>query len=131
MDKDNAPSEAKAEGVARNAYDANPERFKMPEQVQIRHILIAAADTDAQAKAEKILADLNPGLAMKIEEQALEEIQENKSHQRKEQYRALIADDSTSIRRMIGTMLEKAGFTSVETYFRWFNFASLVALKAA
>ena len=28
-------------------------------------------------------------------------------------------------------MLEKAGFTSVETYFRWFNFASLVALKAA
>ena len=61
MDKDNAPSEAKAEGVARNAYDANPERFKMPEQVQIRHILIAAADTDAQAKAEKILADLKGG----------------------------------------------------------------------
>ena len=61
MDKYNAPSEAKAEGVARNAYDANPERFKMPEQVQIRHILIAAADTDAQAKAEKILADLKGG----------------------------------------------------------------------
>ena len=61
MDKDNAPADAKAEGVARNAYDANPERFKMPEQVQIRHILIAAADTDAQAKAEKILADLKGG----------------------------------------------------------------------
>ncbi len=28
-------------------------------------------------------------------------------------------------------MLEKAGFTSVETYFRWFNFASLVALKGS
>ncbi len=26
-------------------------------------------------------------------------------------------------------MLGKAGFTSVETYFRWFNFASFVALK--
>ncbi len=28
-------------------------------------------------------------------------------------------------------MLKKAGFTSVETYFRWFNFASFVAIKPA
>ncbi len=28
-------------------------------------------------------------------------------------------------------MLLKAGFTSVETYFRWFNFASIVAIKPA
>ncbi len=28
-------------------------------------------------------------------------------------------------------MLQKAGFSSVETYFRWFNFASFVAVKTA
>jgi len=64
---------------------------------------------------EKILADLNPGLAMKIEDTAMEEIQETKKPVRKEHYRALIADDSTSIRRMIGTMLEKAGFEVTQT----------------
>jgi two-component system chemotaxis response regulator CheV len=63
---------------------------------------------------EKILADLNPGLAMKIEESALEEIEEAKPR-KKEHFRALIADDSTSIRRMIGTMLEKAGFEVTQT----------------
>jgi tRNA (cmo5U34)-methyltransferase len=29
------------------------------------------------------------------------------------------------------TMLKKAGFSSVETYFRWFNFASFIAVKPA
>lgn len=64
---------------------------------------------------EKILADLNPGLAMKIEDAALAEIQETKKPVKKEHFRALIADDSTSIRRMIGTMLEKAGFEVTQT----------------
>ena len=61
MDKDNAPPDAKLEGLARNIYNANPERFKVPEQVQIRHILIAGQDEAAQVKAEKILADLKGG----------------------------------------------------------------------
>ena len=78
---------------------------------------------------EKILADLNPGLAMKIEEHALAEIQENKAQQRKEQYRALISDDSTSIRRMIGTMLEKAGFEVTQTVNGQDAWDALVALK--
>jgi Chemotaxis signal transduction protein len=64
---------------------------------------------------EKILADLNPGLAMKIEDNVLQEIEETKKPVKKEHFRALIADDSTSIRRMIGTMLEKAGFEVTQT----------------
>ena len=64
---------------------------------------------------EKILADLNPGLAMKIEESAMASIEEAKKPAKKEHFRALIADDSTSIRRMIGTMLEKAGFEVTQT----------------
>ncbi|OGR34345.1 MAG: chemotaxis protein CheV [Desulfovibrionales bacterium GWA2_65_9] len=64
---------------------------------------------------EKIVADLNPGLAMKIEEGAMASIEEAKRPSKKEHFRALIADDSTSIRRMIGTMLEKAGFEVTQT----------------
>jgi len=64
---------------------------------------------------EKILADLNPGLAMKLEESAMASIEEAKGPTKKEHFRALIADDSTSIRRMIGTMLEKAGFEVTQT----------------
>ncbi|MDQ7836564.1 MAG: chemotaxis protein [Humidesulfovibrio sp.] len=64
---------------------------------------------------EKIVADLNPGLAMKLEEGAMASIEEAKRPAKKEHFRALIADDSTSIRRMIGSMLEKAGFEVTQT----------------
>jgi len=77
---------------------------------------------------EKILADLNPGLAMKIEEHAMEEIEEHKP-QKKEHYKALIADDSISIRRMIATMLEKAGFEVTQTVNGQEAWEALVALK--
>lgn len=79
---------------------------------------------------EKILADLNPGLAMKIEDGALEEIRETQGPVRKDRYRALIADDSTSIRRMIGTMLEKAGFEVTQTVNGQEAWDALSALKA-
>jgi len=78
---------------------------------------------------EKILADLNPGLAMKIEDNALEELRETRKPVKKEQFRALIADDSTSIRRMIGTMLEKAGFEVTQTVNGQEAWDALVALK--
>ncbi len=78
---------------------------------------------------EKILADLNPGLAMRIEEAAMAEIQESKKPVKKEHFRALIADDSTSIRRMIGTMLEKAGFEVTQTVNGQEAWDALVALK--
>lgn len=61
IDKDSAPSTATAEGLARNIYNAKPERFKMPEQVQARHILIAGTTPEALAKAEKTLDDLKAG----------------------------------------------------------------------
>lgn len=79
---------------------------------------------------EKILADLNPGLAMKIEDSALAEIQETKRPVKKEHFRALIADDSTSIRRMIGTMLEKAGFEVTQTVNGQEAWEALNGLKA-
>ena len=64
---------------------------------------------------EKILAELNPGLAMKIEETAMQSIQAAREPSKKEHFRALVADDSTSIRRMIAAMLEKAGFEVTQT----------------
>jgi two-component system chemotaxis response regulator CheV len=78
---------------------------------------------------EKILAELNPGLAMKIEEGALASIEAAKKPSKKEHFRALIADDSTSIRRMIGTMLEKAGFEVTQTVNGQEAWDSLAALK--
>lgn len=55
------PDAAKAEGQARNIYNAQPERFARPEQVQVRHILIAGNDAAARAKAELLLKDLKAG----------------------------------------------------------------------
>lgn len=61
MDKANEPKPEAAEAMARSAYKAKPERFKESEQVRVRHILVAGTDTEAKARAEKILADLKAG----------------------------------------------------------------------
>lgn len=61
MDKTNEPKPEAAEAMARAAYKAKPDRFKLGEQVHARHILIAGVDAEAKAKAEKILADLKAG----------------------------------------------------------------------
>ncbi len=61
MDKTNEPKPEAAEAMARAAYKAKPDRFKIGEQVRARHILIAGVDEGAKAKAEKILADLKAG----------------------------------------------------------------------
>ncbi len=61
IDKDNNPSDAVAEGQARNIYKAKPERFQAPEQVQVSHILIAGNDGGARAQAEKVLEELKAG----------------------------------------------------------------------
>ena len=58
---------------------------------------------------EKILGDLNPGLTMRLEKDELPAVPE------KEQYKAIVADDSSSIRRMISSLLEKAGFEVRQT----------------
>lgn len=61
IDKDNDQPDAKLEGVARNNYNAKPENFKAPEQVHVRHILITGHGEAEQAKATKILAELQAG----------------------------------------------------------------------
>ena len=61
IDKESMPSDAVAEGQARNIYKAKPERFLAPEQVQVRHILIAGTGTAARAQAEKVLEELKAG----------------------------------------------------------------------
>nr|WP_216293882.1 peptidylprolyl isomerase [Delftia acidovorans]MCA1068076.1 putative parvulin-type peptidyl-prolyl cis-trans isomerase [Delftia acidovorans] len=50
-----------AEAQARNVYNANPARFEHLDQVHVRHILIAGAEPESQAKAEELLAQLKKG----------------------------------------------------------------------
>ncbi len=59
---------------------------------------------------EKVLGDLNPNLAMRLEADHLRQ-----ERPAKECLKAVIADDSASIRRMIATMLEKVGFQVTQT----------------
>ena len=51
---------------------------------------------------EKIVADLNPDLSLHIDEAALPEFTDS--------YRALVADDSSLVREMLKSLLEKAKF---------------------
>ncbi|NJB67058.1 two-component system chemotaxis response regulator CheV [Desulfobaculum xiamenense] len=55
---------------------------------------------------EKIVADLNPSLGLRLDESIVWEKSEN--------YKALVADDSTLVREMLKDLLQKAGFI-VET----------------
>ncbi|MBI9111090.1 chemotaxis protein [Maridesulfovibrio ferrireducens] len=60
---------------------------------------------------EKIVADLNPGMDLaEVPDAALVKKIET------QQLKAIIADDSTMIRRMIGQMLEDAGFKVTRTH---------------
>ena len=64
---------------------------------------------------EKIVAELNPSLALK-ELDKEEFVEHHKQQPDKDMvFKALIADDSTTIRRMIGVSLEKAGFEVTRT----------------
>jgi len=56
---------------------------------------------------EKIVAELNPELGLRFDE--------NVTWEQGVQYRALIADDSTLIREMIGDLLHRAGFLVEKT----------------
>jgi two-component system chemotaxis response regulator CheV len=58
---------------------------------------------------EKIVADLNPGLSMQLDVPELPE------GTQEDPFKALIADDSTSIRHVIAQMLEKSGFAVTRT----------------
>lgn len=57
----NTPTSAVAEALARNIYIAKPQRFRAPEQVKIRHILITTKGEEGRAQAQKLLQDLVGG----------------------------------------------------------------------
>lgn len=61
LDKQNIPTPAVAESLARNLYKAKPESFKLAEQVQIRHILIDTKGDEGRAIAEKLLQEIKSG----------------------------------------------------------------------
>lgn len=50
------PERAVLERLARNQYDAAPDKFDVPEQVRARHILISAKSCEPQARAKEVLA---------------------------------------------------------------------------
>jgi len=50
------PEQTALERLARNQYDATPEKFTTPEEVRVSHILIHAKACDAEARAREILA---------------------------------------------------------------------------
>lgn len=60
------PSDKTLDELAQGEYKAKPERFAMPEQVHVRHILLAVAqdgsdDAQVKAKAGDLLAQLRKG----------------------------------------------------------------------
>ena len=75
---------------------------------------------------EKILGDLNPSLAMRVEESVIEEAAEKHS---KDHFKAHVTDDSTSIRRMIAGMLTRAGFEVTESINGRVAWETLAGLK--
>lgn len=58
LDRSLGVSEQALQAQARSAYQAQPERFKLEEQVRIRHILLEGKD---EAKAQEILKELRAG----------------------------------------------------------------------
>lgn len=58
IDKGNTPPAAAAETMARTMYKANPKDYEQPEQVSIRHILIAVKDKAQEEAAHKQAQDL-------------------------------------------------------------------------
>ncbi|GKS75216.1 peptidylprolyl isomerase [Acidovorax sp. SUPP950] len=61
IDKQSTPNDVAAEGMARDIYKAKPERFKVAEQVRVRHILVEGSDANSRAQIEKIMQELKAG----------------------------------------------------------------------
>ena len=58
VDKGNTPPDDKALALAKTMYQAHPEDYQNPEQVRVRHILIAPTKDKDDAAAAKEAADL-------------------------------------------------------------------------
>lgn len=79
-----------------NAYVASMSNNSITGVVKLENRIVFILDL------EKIVSDLNPGLAMRLDEAV--------DWSSGDTYRAVVADDSTLIREMLKDLLEKAGF---------------------
>ncbi len=61
IDQAKQPSLKALQAYAMTVYKANPNKFDMPEQIKIRHILLRSGEQDARAKVEQMLKDLQAG----------------------------------------------------------------------
>ncbi len=61
IDKSAAPNAQALESYARVVYAGKPERFRMPAEVHVAHILIPINQSDARATAEKLRLDVQAG----------------------------------------------------------------------
>lgn len=61
LDKKSTPTDKVIQDLALNKYKANQDRFKVGEEVKVRHILALELKPESREKAEKILADLKAG----------------------------------------------------------------------
>jgi peptidyl-prolyl cis-trans isomerase C len=61
IDAHSKPDDAALDALALATYRAHPERYQQPEQVRVRHILIAAKEPDARAQAQQLLQQLKDG----------------------------------------------------------------------
>jgi len=52
-----APERAALERLARNQYDATPQKYETAEQVRVRHILVSAKACEPEARARQLLAE--------------------------------------------------------------------------
>ena len=62
IDKNAVPNPSALEGLARNFYKTNPDKYKTPEEIRISHILVTDSDLVAsRAKAEALLKQIKDG----------------------------------------------------------------------
>ncbi|ATH13525.1 foldase protein PrsA [Delftia sp. NA_296.1] len=61
LDEKNMPSVEVAEKQALTLYQAQPDRFKVDGEVRARHILISGKDSEARAKADRLLDEIKNG----------------------------------------------------------------------
>jgi len=61
LDTDNMPAEALVAQIARSTYVAKSEKFKVPEKVTVRHILVMNNEPDGLAKIERLREEIKAG----------------------------------------------------------------------
>lgn len=61
FDTTHTPEQTKLEAFARTVYNSNPKRFEAPEQISIKHLLLAADNPNAKTEATELLKQLQSG----------------------------------------------------------------------